>query len=144
MDDLIKRMIEPDLISSDVDKQSLTLSRWRFFIQCQVFQMNCDRLIALAQCILSTNHLMTLEVLAHQFLVKDIDDPELNATLLQLLQGRFDLCAEFKKLYVYGCTAKRKNLDSAENRDLSTLFDLTTKRKSLDLVEYEAELDGGT
>lgn len=39
--------------------------------------------------------------MGHKFLVKNVDDLELGQNLLTLLSGRFDLCVEFKRLYVY-------------------------------------------
>lgn len=37
-----------------------------------------------------------------QYLTTDIDDMQLDQTLVKLLSGRFDLCADFKRLFVYG------------------------------------------
>ena len=42
--------------------------------------------------------------LALRFLRDGVDDPRLNRELLELFPHRFDLCAEFKNLYVYGCS----------------------------------------
>jgi hypothetical protein len=42
-----------------------------------------------------------LRELASEYLAGDIDDPELDLALANLLSPRFDLCAEFKRLYVY-------------------------------------------
>jgi hypothetical protein len=44
---------------------------------------------------------LAINDLIHQFRANDIDDPELNRKLLDTLCQRFDLCADFKKLYLY-------------------------------------------
>ena len=46
---------------------------------------------------------MGLINLALQFLRDGVDDPRLNRELLELFPHRFDLCAEFKRLFVYDC-----------------------------------------
>jgi hypothetical protein len=42
-----------------------------------------------------------LQELALLFLCRGEEDPQLNQELLDLFPDRFDLCAEFKRLYVY-------------------------------------------
>src|SRR5271169_5654463 len=45
-----------------------------------------------------------LSDLALQFLQDGVDDPSLNRELVELFPHRFDLCAEFKRLFVYDCS----------------------------------------
>ena len=42
-----------------------------------------------------------LAELSERFLAEGIDDPTLNHALLEALCGDFDLCGEFKRLFVY-------------------------------------------
>jgi hypothetical protein len=57
-----------------------------------------------------------LKTLALLFLLKDINDPTLNRNLLNVFQSDFELCADFKKLYVYGQKlAKEMDYDAVAN-----------------------------
>ena len=51
-----------------------------------------------------------LSNLALQFLRDGVDDPRLNRELLELFPHRFDLCAEFKRLFVYDCSLSRAQI----------------------------------
>lgn len=59
--------------------------------------------------------------MAHKFLATNVEDLELGQNLLTLLSGRFDLCLEFKRLYVYGYCTKVANT-TKKNRILDTLL----------------------
>src|SRR5271170_4166664 len=53
-----------------------------------------------------------LRDLALQFLRDGVGDPRLNRELLELFPHRFDLCAEFKKLFVYDCSLSQAEIAS--------------------------------
>src|SRR5271169_3202391 len=55
-----------------------------------------------------------LRDLALQFLRDGVDDARLNRELLELFPHRFDLCAEFKNLFVYGCSLHQSELEPGE------------------------------
>ena len=73
-----------------------------------------------------------LNHLAKQFLVEDVDHPELNRNLLDRLGQRFYLCDEFKRIYVYAQTLsdedrerlKRQlpNVEGASSEQVESLF----------------------
>ena len=43
-----------------------------------------------------------LNLIAKRFFASDFEDVDLNRELLELLSQKFDLCTEFKRIYVYG------------------------------------------
>ena len=57
-----------------------------------------------------------LSNLALQFLRDGVDDPRLNRELLELFPHRFELCAEFKRLFVYGCSLSQAEIAAGDGR----------------------------
>lgn len=49
-----------------------------------------------------------MNLIAKRFIAKDLEDPDLNRELLELLSQKFELCTEFKRIYVYGLDQDRQ------------------------------------
>ena len=64
-----------------------------------------------------------LSSLALHFLRDGVDDPRLNRELLELFPHRFDLCAEFKRLFVYDCSMSQAQIaaEIGDGRDYARL-----------------------
>ena len=52
----------------------------------------------------------------------DIDNPELDQALMRMFSGRLDLCADFKRLYVYGHMPNSTSLSDEEANYLSEIL----------------------
>ena len=77
--------------------------------------------------------------MAHKFLATNVEDFELGHNLLTLFSGRFDLCLEFKRLYVYGHCTKVANT-TKKNQILDTLLNVAEKVGVEGIVQDHKEL----
>ena len=84
--------------------------------------------------------------LSRRFLEGDIDDPTLNQTLVEVFFGDFNLCAEFKNLYVYPLANDSKLISKMASSEWSTknfgalLSEINPASDSDKIIVSESEL----